>query len=268
MFPVGLGLKMLVISAVFTVFLFGFLVPVFQQYKFKKKMIYVFIFIGGMCFISATTQASYSSERKQPNSIIYVLDANKNEAYWASYNTKVDEFTQQFLGENPNQGSYDNNITASKYRTGIKLHSKAPMKTLEKPIIQLVSDTIVGNDRIVDLQIISLRNANKIELLTKIPIQFKSLKVNGELLKSSNNTTFVLSVNNGTLLSYFRTAINDVLALEFMVDKNQKFDLEVFEVKFDLLTNPSFIVQKRADDMMPMPFVTNDATIVKTNIKF
>ena len=265
MFPVGLGLKMLLISAVFTVFLFGFLVPVLQQYRMSKKMSYIFILIGGMCFVSATIQASFNTERKQPNSLIYVFDANKNEFYWASYNTAVDAFTQQFLGSNPIKGSYNKNNLTSKYNTGIKLHSKAPLKLLERPIIELVSDTIVGDNREVGIQIISLRNANKIELMTNIPVVLKSMKVNGELLENSNN---VLKINSGKLLRYFRTSIYEVLKLEFVVDKNQKFDIDVLEIKYDLFTNPDFNLKKRPDDMMPMPFVTNDATIVKTNIKF
>jgi hypothetical protein len=267
MFPVGLGLKMLIISAFFTVMLFGFLVPVFQQYSMHKKLVYIFILIGGMCFISASSQSSYSTDRRKPNSINYVLDADTHEAFWVSYNKDVDVFTEQFLGKNPSKGSYDKNIIASKYKTNIKLHTKAPIKLIEKPAIEIVLDSIIGDDKIIGLKIISLRNANKIELLSKIPIQFKSIEVNGELLKNNNNLD-VLSIDNGTILSYLRTAKDEIVNLEFVVNKNQQFDIDILEIKYDLLTNPNFNIKERSDYMMPMPFVTNDATIVKTNIKF
>lgn len=268
MFPVGLGLKMLIISVIFTVLLFGFLTPVFKQYVQLKKLSFLLFFIGGMLFISAEIRAPFSLNRKQPNSIIYVFDTNKNESYWASYNTEVDEFTEQFLGENPISGSYDNKVTASKYKTAIKLHTKAPKISIAKPVIQFVSDTIIGNNRIVDLEIVSKRNAHKIEILTNNPLKLKSLKVNNELLKNPNNKKFALSINSGTLMSYYRTSKNEVINLELIVDKNQQFDLDVLEIKFDLLSNSNFKIHKRADYMMPMPFVVNDATVIKTNLKF
>lgn len=267
MLPVGLGLKMMVVSAVFTVLLFGFLVGVFQQYKNQKKMANIFLLISAMLLISATIFSSYSIDRKQPNSILYVLDATNNEAYWASYNTKIDEFTKQFLGENPTKGNFDKNTTASKYKTGIKLHTKTNIKNLQKPFITIVSDTIINTNRKICLSIKSERNANKIELLTNTPIQFKSFIVNEEPI-SKSDSKYVFSVNSGTIMSYYLTSEDEVLDLEFVVEQHQKFDIDVLEAKYDLFTNVEFNTTPRLETMMPMPFVLNDATVIKTNIKF
>ena len=268
MFPVGLGLKMLVISTVFTVLLFGFLVPVFRQYNKHKQLANIFLIIAFVTLISATLYAAYNSDRKQPNSILYVLDTNENEAYWASYNSKTDAFTKQFLGENPNYGSYDKNTTASKYKTNIHLYTKAEIKNFEKPLISIVSDTVVNHNRKVCLRIVSFRNAHKIELLAKTPIQFKSFKVNEEALKNKSGNTFVLQVNRGTIISYFITEENEIIDLEFVVAENQQFDIDVLEAKYDLFTNNQFEITPRTNEMIPTPFVLNDATVIKTNIKF
>jgi hypothetical protein len=268
MFPVGLGLKMLVVSALFTVLLFGFLVPVFQQYKNHRRLSFVFLFIGFMSLISAAVFSSYSIDRKMPNSVLYVFDSNKNEAYWASYNAETDDFTKQFLGENPTKGSYDENTTTSKYKTNIKLYTKTEVRNLKKPLISIVSDTIIGADRKVTLRIESLRNANKIELLTKTPIQFKSFMVNNEPVKSNINSKYVFSVEKGTILNYYRTGKDEIIEIKFVVDKNQVIDIDVLESKYDLFANPQFKITPRTEIMMPMPFVLNDATVIKTNIKF
>jgi hypothetical protein len=268
MFPVGLGLKMLGISTVFTVLLFGLLVPVFQQYKNHKQFANIFLLIGCGALISASLSASYNYERKQPNSILYVWDTNLGEAYWASYNAKTDEFTQQFLGEDPNQGSYDTNTFKSKYNTDINLHTQTAVKSLQKPLITIVSDTIVDNNRTVCLSIVSQRHANKIELLAKTPIRFKSFKVNDEALKNTTDNAYVLEVDKGTIMSYFITEENELIDLEFVVDQNQQFDVDIVEAKFDLFTNDQFEITPRTKDMIPMPFVLNDATVIKTNIKF
>jgi hypothetical protein len=268
MLPVGLGLKMLVVSAVFTVLLFGFLVPVFQQYKDHKKLSLVFLLMGLMALISASVFSSYSVDRKKPNSVLYVFDSNKNEAYWASYNAETDDFTKQFLGENPKKGSYDENTTASKYRTNIQLHAKAVVINLEKPVISIVEDTIIGADRKLALRIESLRNANKIELLTKTPIQFKSFMVNKEPLKNDTKGKYVFSEEKGTIMNFYRTSKDEIIEIEFVVDKNQVMDIDVLEAKYDLFTNPKFKIVPRTEIMMPTPFVLNDATVIKTNLKF
>jgi len=268
MFPVGLGLKMLVVSAGFTILLFGFLIPVFRQYKGSKKLVKVFLFIGIISLILAEMQSGYNNERKQPNSILYVLDASKNEAYWASYNKEVDAFTKQFLGESPTKGSYDNNTTSSKYSTRIQMHTKAQIKLLQKPLIEITSDTIIENDRQLTFQIVSLRNANKIKLLTNSPMKFKSFKINNESLKNKLKNEYVLHVNYGTIMSYFRTSEDEIVEIALVVDRNQKIDFDVLEIKYDLFTNPEFEIKQRSENMMPTPFVLNDATIIKTNITF
>ncbi|WP_372793727.1 M28 family peptidase [Lutibacter sp.] len=267
MLPVGLALKMLAISAIFTVLLFGFLVPVFQHYKKHKNISRLFLLIGVLALITASFYASYSIDRKQPNSILYVIDANKNEAYWASYNLEVDEFTKQFLGENPTKGNYDENTIASKYNTSIKLHTKAKVLNLKKPLIKIVSDTIINNERKIGVSILSLRNAHKIELLTNIPIDFKSFKINEQAVSTKLGSENLFSIDNGTIMSYYRTKENEIINIEFVVDQNQKIDIDILETKFDLFTNPAFNIRSRSEIMMPMPFVLNDATVIKTNIK-
>lgn len=269
MFPVGLGLKMLVISTLFTVLLFGVLVPVFQQYRKTKTLYYIFSFISIIAFILALFQSSFSNERKKPNSIIYMLDSDKNEAYWTSYDNKTDAFTKQFLGTTPLKGSYIKEAFASKYSTAIKLYKKTAVKPLAKPSIAIVLDTIIGDSRKVCLSITSLRNANKIELVSNIPIQFKSFKVNNEELKKENKRDdFVFTISEGTVLSYYRTSEDEIIDLEFSVEKDQQFNMTVFESKFDLDTNPLFKFKPRNSEMMPTPFVLNDATVIKTNLNF
>jgi len=267
MLPVGLGLKMLAVSSIFTVLLFGFLAPVFQHYKNHKNLTKLFLSIGVLTLITASFYASYSIDRKQPNSILYVIDANNNEAYWASYNLKVDEFTKQFLGENPTKGNFDKNTTASKYKTAIQLYTKTEVLNIEKPIITIVSDTIINSERKICLSIFSVRNANKIELLTNIPINFKSFKVNEEAVSNKSAGNYVFSINKGTVMSYYRTQENEIVDIEFVVDQDQKIDIDIIEAKFDLFTNPAFHSTPRSEIMMPMPFVLNDATVIKTNIK-
>lgn len=268
MFPVGLGLKMLFAASIFTVLLVGFLLPVFKSFKFNKKLAQLCMLIGFMALISATLKSSYSNERKQPNSIIYVHDVIKNKAYWASYNNKTDEFTKQFLGDTPIKGSYDTSTYSSKYKTKINLFAETEILPIKKPTITIEYDTVINSERMVCLHITSLRNANKVSLMTKIPIKFKELIINNESVNTNSFSKKSFYVKYGAVMNYFRTSENEIIEIEMVVDENQQFDFDIIEAKYDLFTNPLFNIQPRAESMMPMPFVLNDASIIKMNLKF
>jgi hypothetical protein len=50
------------------------------------------------------------------------------------------------------------------------------------------------------------------------------------------------------------------------MDASKILDLDMMESSFDLLNNPLFLIQKREKYMMPMPFVLNDAVVIKQKI--
>jgi hypothetical protein len=60
---------------------------------------------------------------------------------------------------------------------------------------------------------------------------------------------------------------NEELNIEF-ISKLPIPDFEVFETRFDLLSYDKLNVPKRYPDMIPKPFVVNDAIIIKQNISF
>jgi phosphoribosyl-dephospho-CoA transferase len=92
--------------------------------------------------------------------------------------------------------------------------------------------------------------------------------VNKEPVRNDRNGKYVFSAEKGTIMNFYRTSKDEILEIEFMVDKNQVMDIDVLEAKYDLFTNPQFKITPRTEMMMPMPFVLNDATVIKTNLKF
>jgi len=267
MFPVGLGLKMTGISALFTVLLLGLALPIIHCFSFRKSLGRLSFLIGIIAFMSAFFTADYSPENKQPNSIIYTLDTDTQKAYWGSYNNSTDSFTKQFLGAEPLQGNYDSTVTASKYKTAIKLHQQAEVKPFLSPTIKIITDTIFKDDRWVHLEIASRRNANRIEIISNKPIQLKAFNINGIAMKKHVESPYVLKKNNGAILSYYLTSPGEIISLKMRVSKNEVLNLDLLEASFDLLTNPAFHITKRKAHMMPMPFVLNDAILVKKHLQ-
>ncbi len=57
------------------------------------------------------------------------------------------------------------------------------------------------------------------------------------------------------------------LELEFSISDRRKLDLDLVESSFDLLANRAITMIQRNAGMMPMPFVLNDAVIIKQKVK-
>jgi hypothetical protein len=273
-FPVGLGLKMLALSAVFVVLLFGLFLPVFKSFKNPKALSHLFFFLGALALVSAYFSSGFSTDRKQPNSLIYLLDADENKAYWASYDQKTDDYTKQFLGDRPENGNLFSNLSSSKYGTPLTLYNQAEKVSLPSPEIRIVSDTIQGQERKVVMRIIPLRKANRIELLSKKPMHFTSFAMNGEKLHKHDNEPYVFTTEkNPRIFTYYFTEAGEFLELGFTFPLADSPDMILFESSLDLDTNPLLSTLNssklpRAKMMMPKPFVLNEAVIIKIDIPF
>ena len=277
MFPIGLGLKILAVSSTFIVLLFGLLLPVFSGFKNSKRLGQLFLSLALIIFVSASFKSDYNEERKKPNSIMYVLDADKNQAYWASYDKKVDEFTQQFLSENPTKGGFDSITSSGKYGNKIKLHKKTVIKNLAQAVTHIISDTIINTDRFIHFTITPQRKVNRIELYTKNNLTFKTFSIDGVDLAKKEGYDFVFRTGlkkSKRVLSHYIIGDDESLEVQFSIPKEEKISLTLYEVSYDLLENshfnmePLYHVKPRTNTMMPTPFVTNDAVIVKKQINF
>lgn len=264
-FPIGLGLKMMISSTVLVVFLFGLLLPVIAEYRIKKHFSKLFFTISLLAFVAGHFTSEYDENQKKPNSILYVMDADENKAYWASYDRKIDAFTKQFLGENPKEGNLLGGTIASKYNTSIKRYENAPLKKMEKPFIEIISDTIIGDFRKVTLSICSARNANRFEIINKSETDIYDFCVNNRCnsLPTKNKPD---DTQKGSILNYFITEPDERIVVGFSILKQKSVSLDILESKYDLFTNEQFTIMPRSKDMMPTPFILNDATVIKTKL--
>ena len=127
MFPIGLGLKMMVASTVLTTLTFLLLLPVFASYKNKERIAYLafLLFIGFM--VSAHLYSGFTSENAKPTSLLYVLNTDQKRAQWATYENELSTWTSQYLGETkkrPDSLSFFK--ISSKYSTGFTYRGRRP----------------------------------------------------------------------------------------------------------------------------------------------
>lgn len=265
MFPIGLGLKVLFGSAVLTVLAFVLLLPVFGSFT-RKGMSSLLLFLAAIgFFVKAHYSSGYELGKAKSNSLVYILDADTNKATWATYDTNLDEWTKTYLGENPKAAKDLNSLSLpSKYNSGFTFTADAPMKELAKPTIEFLKDSVAGTNRYLKIRITPNRKVNRYDVFTKEDLDIQNFKANGLSVLGQKGSKY--ERKGKKVLSYY--VVDQLpLEIEFNVPSSSILDLDLLENSFDLMNNPLFSMAKRADWMMPTPYVLNDAVVIKQKIK-
>ncbi|MGV3697610.1 M20/M25/M40 family metallo-hydrolase [Flavobacterium sp.] len=265
MFPIGLGLKILAGSSVLTVLGFVLLLPIFGSFAKKGFWAIGFVVIAIGFIIKAHQGSHYNVQHAKPNSLLYILDTDTKKANWATYDTNLDEWTKTYLGQKPKDGSPLNSKKLySKYGSQYTFMADAPIKDIAPPTIEFLRDTLKGNQRLYRIRITPNRAVNRYDIFVNNNVQINNLKANG--VKSVAFDSNISSETSGKLLTYY--VVNNLpLDMEFSINKKDKLDLDLMESSFDLLSNPLLNVKPRNLAMIPMPFVLNDAVVIRQKVK-
>lgn len=265
MFPIGLGLKILAGSAVLTVLIFVLLLPVFGSFTQKNRWSFVFGILAFGFFTNAYLKSDFEKGKAKPNSLLYVLDADANKAYWTTYDSHLDEWTKSYLGEKPKVATILNtNKLYSKYGSEFTFMADAPIKNIAKPTIEFLKDSVGGNKRFLKIVITPNRKVNRYDVFANEKVAVNNLKANG--VKAINIKSNIIAKKTNKLLSYY-VVENVPLQLEFSINTSEKLDIQLQESSFDLVDNPLFSIPKRRNWMMPKPFVLTDAIVIKQQLK-
>lgn len=262
MLPIGLGLKLLVASTVLIVVMFGLLIPVFARFKHKKRWSYLFLIFALYHFVSAHFASNFDREHPKPNSLLYVLNADDNTAKWMTYDTMLDDWTAHFFDATSSDIS---GITFySKYNTKIAYAESAKLIAVKPPIIEIANDTVVDGYKTLELCVTPQRPIQRMEFFTDNANVFKKFKINGVHVKSKSHKVF--NNRKSTRLFTYYVTDNEPLEIQMTISKHQKTELLLYESSYDLLDNETLDVPSRYSNMIPKPFVLNDAVVVKKTI--
>ena len=263
LFPIGLGLKMMVTATVLSTLTFMLLLPVFMAYRYKNRIGYMvfLLFLGFM--VSAHLNSGFTIENAKPTSLLYVLNTDQNRAKWATYEHELSAWTSQYLGETKKRpdslAAFD---ISSKYATGFTYMANAPIKDILPPNIEVEVDTIIGNKRMLELCITPQRDVNRLEVYIN-ELDILEAKVNNVTLSDY----YLKNRKGGKLITHF-ISNNDYTELQLSFPKDEHLELTLYESSNDLLDNPSFTIPERPQATIPMPFVLNDAVLLIKTIRF
>lgn len=262
MFPVGLGLKMLVATTVLTTLIFFLLLPLVTKYRKKGALAFLSFLLFAGFMASAHMNSGFTNDRPKPTSLLYVLDTDENKAKWATYEHRPSDWTSQYITKKSADTLLSKKTISSKYGSNFTFTNEAPLKKVPKPTIELQLDTIINNVRKVHLCITPNRPINRLEVFTN-DIAILKADINGIELSEH----FLKNRYGGRLITHYISDKNytDIM-LEVPVE--QKLELTIYEASNDLLTNGLFTIPKRKENEIPMPFVLNDAILTIQKVKF
>ena len=263
MFPVGLGLKMMVTTTLLTSLTFLLLLPIFGPMKNKKGLAFLFLILCFGFLLSAHLDSGFNKENAKPTSLVYILDADKKTAEWATYDKVLSGWTSQYVDKNnENPTNPVDESLSSKYATGFSYRSPAPLKNITLPKIETTKDTIVGNSRKLEICITPQRNVNRLEIFTNA-VEITDAKINNIALSQY----YLQNRITPKLVTHY-VSNNDYTELQITIPKDGELELTLYEASNDLLNNPMFTVPPRPEENIPMPFVLNDAILITKKIKF
>lgn len=266
-FPVGLGLKMLFASCLFTVLSFGLMLPVFGYYKWKRTLSVLFFILAFVFFVSAHFKSGFSEERQKPNSLVYYKKSAEGNAYWVTYDNVLDAWTKTYLGDSPEEASkYVGSAAGSKYNTGYTFASPAPQVEIPEFEVRLEQDTVVGNEREVRFTILPNRAVNIIRLYSDQEQKFKELGFNGKLVPNDSTGTPWGARQSNYLMQYYRSG-NDSLEVYCKYSAEVDLSFNVLEYSFDMMKNSRLKMKPRPATAMPSPFINTDAVVIEKAIR-
>lgn len=262
-FPVGLGLKMMVSATILTTLTFFLLLPLFGTNPKKKQLAFLSLVLSLGFMITAHLNSGFDKENPKPTSLLYVMDADEGTAQWATYENELSDWTAQYLGiDKKTTNEQAQQTISSKYSSGFTYVYPAPIKDISPPQIEKTRDTVIGEKRILEIQITPQRNVNRLEVFTNnVPISEASLN---RIALSD----YELKNRKRSRLATHHITDNDTTELTLSIPKNAVLELTLYEASNDLLENEQFTVPARPEDNIPMPFVLNDAILVIKKIRF
>jgi hypothetical protein len=263
MFPVGLGLKMLVASTIMTTLMFFLLLPIFTRFRNQLALAMLSFLLCLGFLVSAHMTSNFTVDNARPTSLLYVMNMDNQTSKWATYDKTISDWTAQYIGENktvPKQLS--ENTISSKYGSGFTYISEAPLKNIRGPKIEISRDTVIGDKRILDFCIIPQRKVNRLELFTN-DITISKAMVNGIALSDY----FLANRNRGKLVTHY-ISNNDYTDIVLELPKDSVLELTLYEASNDLLENEQFSIPKRPEDNIPKPFILNDAILTTQTVTF
>ena len=238
-------------------------------YKMKGRLATLFLLVSIGAFISAYAKSDFTEERRFPSSINYVLDLTDNKAFYATYNTYIDSWLAEILGENPKPASVIFDSPGSgKYGSRFSYAKETEIQFVAPSQVYTETDTVINGERNLRFTVFPQRNVGDMVLLSPKETRFRKLNFNGQEVEAREGEEGPLADRNSDYLLSYRLGNREPLEVSLTIAEADSLSFTLLDFSYDLLENPDFGLPSRPANSMPMPFVNTDALITIQDIQF
>ena len=274
LFPIALGLQMTLIATLIASLLLLLLMPIWSSFAGLKNLNKLFLITAILVFASASYTAGFNEDSKRPDSVLYLRDESTSNGYWGSRDLQTDEFTRQFLGENPEQGDITDKVFQDAGISNFNFHNSASPIQLEPSLVKILSDTVISDQRHLRVSIRPIRAINRMDIRLNKDTRVLSLEVQKEKAVKKENTPFLVSDKGGRrLFRYYFSDPGEPLEFSYVIPAEDDPSLFLFELTYDFQNLPEIKkikpeIQPRPSHLMPNTFFVSDAVLNLREIKF
>ncbi|MDT8346222.1 MAG: M20/M25/M40 family metallo-hydrolase, partial [Flavobacteriaceae bacterium] len=260
-FVIALGFKIVWVAPLMIVLMLWLLLPVIHTIKMYRLIGVISLLIGAYFFLKAEWNAEFNKENPKPNSLVYLSEAKHQKAYWLTYDNILDAWTKEKLGESPILAKeITQEVFQSKYTTGFSYGKEAQYHRFNTVELLTKSDTLIDNQRELEVAMVPAKNSNKIEVFAENPDAIEAIYLQGMRIESDENSSKIAKSSKNNILRYVPVD-KDTLWLKFILPKDHQQSLSIYDISYHLLSEKSLNLSPRPEIYIAKGFVTNDAII-------
>lgn len=211
--------------------------------------------------VAGSLTSGFNQYHPKPNSIFYALNADENEAIWASSDNKPDEWTRQFLASDASKGPL---AELFPWRPGSFLKSKAQVAPLDAPNVALASDSMAEGQRLITLRITSPRQAPIICVYVEQSTDVLGASINGKPVTASYALQGQADAWN--IINY--NVSGEGIEFSLYIKPSTPLRLRVVDISMGLPALPGYSFSPRPDYMVPRLYPGSDSTYVSKSFTF
>ncbi len=215
--------------------------------------------IALLFFILAGTSPGFDKEHRQSNHILYILNAATQRALWISSDARPDEWTEQFLGKQPERGPLVDPIPLGRKTY---LQAPAPVASFRPPEAQVLEDVTANGIRHLRLRLASPRGAERISV--QIRAEVLGAALDGKPL--SSNTAARELEKTWSLL--YLALPKEGIELVIETRSTPPLTMRVVDESYGLPPLGGAPPRDRPSHMMPAPFFRSDFSLVSQDYSF
>lgn len=221
-------------------------------YKIEARVLMGLLLIIPVLFSAAHVKSQFSISKKMQVSLMHHYDYDQKRAYWLSKDTKLNEWTRQFLGSTPGDTTLKDYVFFGNNSLMVKPY-RMDNTAFRPPQLSILSDTIISGDRHFDIAVKFPEKSNIGRFSLRNSWRLQKIAVNKEVVFNRNNPIPNQTTGFDRLLVF--TEQQEGYRLTFSVRKPEipvQFQTTFYRTSFRknlLNTSPDM-----PEIMMPKPF--------------